>query len=151
MAEEEDSKQLKIYQGQIDELNAKMQTALENYRLLQQGAQTLASEGSKAPSVPSTSRSAGTANLRPFADGGIVTRPTIGLIGETGEKEAVIPLSKLGNVVGQLTGGNITYTQVVHSNGNANPDEVKQAMSQSYAEFKANWQRLQKEQRRAAF
>ena len=151
MAEEEDSKQLKIYQGQIDELNAKMQTALENYRLLQQGAQTLASEGSKVPSVPNASRSAGTANLRPFADGGIVTRPTIGLIGEAGEKEAVIPLSKLGNVVGQLTGGNITYTQVVHINGNANPDEVKQAMSQSYAEFKANWQRLQKEQRRAAF
>ena len=151
MAEEEDSKQLKIYQGQIDELNAKIQTTLENYRLLQQGAQTLASEGSKVPSVPNASRSAGTANLRPFADGGIVTRPTIGLIGEAGEKEAVIPLSKLGNVVGQLTGGNITYTQVVHINGNANPDEVKQAMSQSYAEFKANWQRLQKEQRRAAF
>ena len=151
MAEEEDSKQLKIYQGQIDELNAKMQTALENYRLLQQGAQTIAAENS-TPSVPSaTTRSAGTANLRPFADGGIVTRPTIGLIGEAGEKEAVIPLSKLGNVVGQLTGGNITYTQVVHINGNANPDEVKQAMSQSYAEFKANWQRLQKEQRRAAF
>lgn len=152
MAEETDSKQLKIYQGQIDELNAKMQTALENYRLLQQGAQTLASEGSKVPSVPNASRSAGTANLRPFADGGIVTRPTIGLIGEAGEKEAVIPLSKLGSVVGQLTGGgNITYTQVVHINGSANPDEVKQAMSQSYAEFKANWQRLQKEQKRAAF
>lgn len=152
MAEEEDSKQLKIYQGQIDELNAKMQTALENYRLLQQGAQTVAAENS-APSVPSpTTRSAGTANLQPFADGGIVTRPTLGLIGETGEKEAVIPLSKLGSVVGQLAGGgNITYTQVVHINGNASPDEVKQAMSQSYAEFKANWQRLQKEQRRAAF
>lgn len=152
MAEETDSKQLKIYQGQIDELNAKMQTALENYRLLQQGAQTVAAENS-TPSVPSpTTRSTGTANLKPFADGGIVTRPTIGLIGETGEKEAVIPLSKLGSVVGQLTGGgNITYTQVVHINGNANPDEVKQAMSQSYAEFKANWQRLQKEQRRAAF
>ncbi len=151
MAEEEDSKQLKIYQGQIDELNAKMQTALENYRLLQQGAQTLASEGSKVPSVPNTSRSAGAANLRPFADGGIVTRPTIGLIGEAGEKEAVIPLSKLGNVVGQLTGGNITYTQVVHINGNANEGEVRKALSQSYSEFKANWQRLQKEQRRAAF
>ena len=90
--------------------------------------------------------------ILPFADGGIVTRPTIGLIGEAGEKEAVIPLSKLGSVVGQLTGGgNITYTQVVHINGSANPDEVKQALSQSYAEFKANWQRLQKEQKRAAF
>ena len=152
MAEETDSKQLAIYKRQIDELNAKMQTALENYRLLQQGAQTIAAENS-TPSVPSaTTRSAGTANLKPFADGGIVTQPTIGLIGEAGEKEAVIPLSKLGSVVGQLTGGgNITYTQVVHINGNANPDEVKQAMSQSYAEFKANWQRLQKEQRRAVF
>ena len=98
-----------------------------------------------------TSKS-GKSTILPFADGGIVTRPTIGLIGEAGEKEAVIPLSKLGSVVGQLTGGgNITYTQVVHINGSANPDEVKQALSQSYAEFKANWQRLQKEQRRAAF
>ena len=103
-------------------------------------------------STPSTKKAAKPSKgALPFADGGIVTRPTIGLIGEAGEKEAVIPLSKLGNVVGQLTGGNITYTQVVHINGNANPDEVKQAMSQSYAEFKANWQRLQKEQRRAAF
>lgn len=151
MAEETDSKQLEIYKGQIDELNAKMQTALENYRLLQQGAQTIAAENS-TPSVPSaTTRSAGTANLKPFADGGIVTRPTIGLIGEAGEKEAVIPLSKLGNVVGQVTGGNITYTQVVHINGNANEGEVRKALSQSYSEFKANWQRLQKEQKRAAF
>lgn len=151
MAEETDSKQLEIYKGQIDELNAKMQTALENYRLLQQGAQTIAAENS-TPSVPSaTTRSAGTANLKPFADGGIVTQPTIGLIGEAGEKEAVIPLSKLGSVVGQLTGGNITYTQVVHINGNANEGEVRKALSQSYSEFKANWQRLQKEQKRAAF
>ena len=151
MAEETDSKQLEIYKGQIDELNAKMQTALENYRLLQQGAQTIAAENS-TPSVPSaTTRSAGTANLKPFADGGIVTRPTIGLIGEAGEKEAVIPLSKLGSVVGQVTGGNITYTQVVHINGNANEGEVRKALSQSYSEFKANWQRLQKEQKRAAF
>lgn len=155
MAEEEDSKQLKIYQGQIDELNAKMQTAMDNFQRLAQVAMenptTVDFVGPRQKSS-TQSKSTGTSSLLPFADGGIVTRPTIGLIGEAGEKEAVIPLSKLGNVVGQLTGGgNITYTQVVHINGSANPDEVKQALSQSYAEFKANWQRLQKEQKRAAF
>ena len=154
MSEEKDSKQLKIYQGQIDELNAKMETAMDNFQRLAQVAMenptTVDFVGPRQKSS-TQSKSTGTSSLIPFADGGVVTRPTLGLIGETGEKEAVIPLSKLGSVVGQVTGGNITYTQVVHINGSANPDEVKQALSQSYAEFKANWQRLQKEQRRAAF
>jgi hypothetical protein len=39
-----------------------------------------------------------------MADGGIVTRPTLALIGEGGGPEAVIPLSKLGN----MGGGDIT-------------------------------------------
>ena len=41
--------------------------------------------------------------IRPFATGGIVTKPVVGLIGEAGP-EAVIPLSKAGNVPG-LGGG----------------------------------------------
>jgi uncharacterized phage infection (PIP) family protein YhgE len=40
----------------------------------------------------------------PFADGGIVTRPTLGLVGEAGS-EAIIPLDKLGSM-----GGNINIT-----------------------------------------
>ena len=32
--------------------------------------------------------------IRPFADGGIVTAPTLGLIGEKGYREAVIPLTR---------------------------------------------------------
>jgi hypothetical protein len=32
-----------------------------------------------------------------FADGGIVTKPTLGLIGEAGQNEAIIPLSKLNS------------------------------------------------------
>lgn len=36
-----------------------------------------------------------------FAEGGIVTKPTRALIGEAGEAEAVIPLSKLGKFMGQ--------------------------------------------------
>lgn len=35
-----------------------------------------------------------------LAEGGIVTRPTLAMIGEGGESEAVIPLSKLGNIAG---------------------------------------------------
>jgi len=50
--------------------------------------------------------------INPFAEGGIVTRPTLAMIGEGGESEAVIPLSKLknfgggGSTVVNITGGN---------------------------------------------
>lgn len=41
-----------------------------------------------------------------LAQGGVVTKPTLAMIGEGGEPEAVIPLSKLGSLAG--AGGNIT-------------------------------------------
>jgi len=47
-----------------------------------------------------------------FADGGIVTKPTLGLIGEAGQNEAIIPLSKLNSFMntsfnaGAMSGGN---------------------------------------------
>lgn len=51
--------------------------------------------GFSAPQIPTV----------PFlAEGGIVTRPTLAMIGEGGEAEAVIPLSKLG----RFGGGGIT-------------------------------------------
>ena len=37
-------------------------------------------------------------NIPTLAQGGIVTRPTLAMIGEGGESEAVIPLSKLGSM-----------------------------------------------------
>jgi hypothetical protein len=43
-------------------------------------------------------------NIPGMADGGIVTRPTLAMIGEGGQSEAVIPLDKLG----RMGGGNIT-------------------------------------------
>jgi len=44
-----------------------------------------------------------------LADGGIVTKPTFALIGEGGESEAVIPLSKLAQMgYGGNGGVNIT-------------------------------------------
>jgi hypothetical protein len=47
------------------------------------------------------------AGIRLFADGGIVTRPTLGIFGEAGP-EAVIPLSRMGSMGGQTI--NITVT-----------------------------------------
>lgn len=41
-------------------------------------------------------------SVLPFADGGIVTRPTLGLVGEAGP-EAIIPLDKLGGMGGGIT------------------------------------------------
>lgn len=43
----------------------------------------------------------------PMAEGGIVTKPTLALIGEGGESEAVIPLSKMGgsNIVININAG----------------------------------------------
>lgn len=44
-----------------------------------------------------------------FADGGIVTSPTLGMIGEGSESEAVLPLSKLANVMrGSFNAGSMS-------------------------------------------
>ena len=56
-----------------------------------------------------------------FADGGIVTGPTLGLVGEAGP-EAIIPLSQLGStgggVVINLQGDFYTSTEVAETFGN---------------------------------
>jgi phage-related minor tail protein len=41
--------------------------------------------------------------IMPFAEGGIVTGPTVGLVGEAGP-EAVIPLDRMGEMGGQQGG-----------------------------------------------
>jgi len=52
--------------------------------------------------------------IKPFAKGGIVTKPTIGLIGEAGA-EAVIPLSQAGKF-----GGGDTYISIEVNGGDPN-------------------------------
>lgn len=49
-----------------------------------------------------------TASAVPLASGGIVTKPTLSLIGEGGEPEAVIPLSKMRDTMGGGITVNIT-------------------------------------------
>lgn len=41
----------------------------------------------------------GVGNLLGFAEGGIVSRPTIAMVGEGGQSEAIMPLNKLGNMM----------------------------------------------------
>lgn len=44
-----------------------------------------------------------------MAEGGIVSKPTLAMIGEGSEPEAVVPLSKLGDVAGAAKGNTIVY------------------------------------------
>ena len=53
----------------------------------------------------------------PFADGGVVTKPTLAMIGEAGEAEAVIPLSKLDKMMKSKSGGNEVTVNVVNNTG----------------------------------
>jgi TP901 family phage tail tape measure protein len=43
--------------------------------------------------------------IRPFASGGLVTKPTVGLVGEAGEDEYVIPASKMAQSMQRYSAG----------------------------------------------
>ena len=55
----------------------------------------------------------GVGKLLGFADGGIVSSPTMAMVGEGGQSEAIMPLSKLGNMMnstfaaGAMSGNNV--------------------------------------------
>jgi len=65
-------------------------------------------------------------NVPALASGGVVTRPTYAFLGEGGEPEAVIPLSKLEKMLG--TGGNQTKNKTVNN--------IRAAYFNSYANQK---------------
>jgi hypothetical protein len=66
--------------------------------------------------VPEQYRVTSAKTITPFADGGIVTAPTLGLIGEAGYKEAVVPLTD-GNL--RAMGGGSTGKVVVNITNNS--------------------------------
>lgn len=86
-----------------------------------------------------------------LATGGIATAPTLAEIGEGGEPEAVVPLSKLSNMLNGGVGGGITYSPNIVINGNADKSEISAAMRSSYEEFKEFMDRYTRERRRLAF
>ena len=155
ISEEKDPAVIKRMNLRLDELNDKLQQAKNNLQQLTSAANgnlgfNYSVSGTRQ-ATPTEIKQYKNKGALPFADGGIVTRPTLSLIGEAGEKEAVIPLSKIGDVVRNVSGGSVNYAPVINVTGGGDAEGVKAALSQSYQEFKANYSRMVKENRRLAF
>ena len=57
--------------------------------------------------------------FKAFADGGVVNRPTLGLVGEGGESEYIIPASKMAAAMERYSGG-ARGSSVIPGNGGGN-------------------------------
>lgn len=89
-----------------------------------------------------------------MASGGIVTAPTLSMIGEGGEPEAVLPLSKLERMLEGIStgeGGKIVFAPTIEIKGNANRKDVEEAVEISFEKFKQLMRRYEREKRRVAF
>lgn len=102
-----------------------------------------------------------------LAEGGVATSPTLAEIGEGGEPEAVMPLSKLAALLNEYTkkpkptggtdgqeggdGETIVFSPVLNFYGKADREEVEEATRISFEEFKRLYKRLKAEERRKKF
>ena len=114
------------------------------------GGQTL---GFNIPTIPQ------------LAEGGVATSPTLAEIGEGGEPEAVMPLSKLADLLdnwprpkpgggGSQPGGDgetIVFSPVFNFYGKADREDVEEATRISFQEFKRLYKKLKAEERRKNF
>lgn len=109
-----------------------------------------ADTGTKTYTMTSTMGSVATDNGLPkFATGGIVTSPTIALIGEAGENEAVLPLSKLdamlsGTVSNNTVAMTVTYAPVINV-PDGDPDKLRDVMDDEFEKFKRFMQQYEHE------
>jgi hypothetical protein len=78
------------------------------------------------PGLPGRGETFGIPKIPMLAQGGIVTGPTLAMIGEGSEPEAVIPLSKLGNM-----GGNTINVNVQGADPQAVVDALRRYMYQN--------------------
>lgn len=99
-------------------------------------------------------------NIPMLAKGGIVTGPTLAMVGEGNESEAVLPLSKLKEFIGQgnsnSTTNNKESTQIVYSPKFYIPDgatkkEIQEITRMSYEEFKKWIKKYERDKKRVAF
>lgn len=97
-----------------------------------------------------------------LATGGIATTPTLAMVGEGGEPEAVLPLSKLAQLLddwdkkpkpGSAGGGeSIVFSPVFNFyGGTPSREEAMEAGRVSFAEFKRLYRRMKDEERRKQF
>lgn len=119
------------------------------------------------PGVGGTTLGFNIPTIPQLAEGGIATSPTLAEIGEGGEPEAVMPLSKLAAMLdewirkpkpsgggGGLEDGDgetIVFAPVLNFNGKADREDVEEAMQISFQEFKRLYKRMKAEERRKKF
>lgn len=86
-----------------------------------------------------------------LATGGIVTDPTLAMIGEGRGPEAVLPLDQLDRFMSG-TGAPITFAPVINVTGGGDVrGQVRQALDEGYQAFEQNMRRYQRQQMRTAF
>ena len=119
------------------------------------------------PGVGGTTLGFSIPTIPQLAEGGIATSPTLAEIGEGGEPEAVMPLSKLAAMLDEWirkpkpSGGGggmedgdgeiIVFAPVLNFNGKADREDVEEAMRISFQEFKRLYKRMKAEERRKNF
>lgn len=74
-----------------------------------------------------------TINVKAFANGGIVTKPTLAMVGEGGESEAIIPLSKLGAMTGGNSNISIMEGATIHVTNEADEKRLASTISRELA------------------
>lgn len=118
------------------------------------------------PGVGGTTLSFDIPTIPALAAGGVATAPTLAMIGEGGEPEAVLPLSKLAALLDEWTrkpkptggggtrgGGDtpIQFSPVFNFYGPTTKEEAVEAGRISFTEFKRLYDRMKAEERRKQF
>lgn len=119
------------------------------------------------PGVGGTTLGFSIPTIPQLAEGGIATSPTLAEIGEGGEPEAVMPLSKLAAMLDEWIrkpkpsgggggmedgdGETIVFAPVLNFNGKADREDVEEAVRISFQEFKRLYKRMKAEERRKNF
>ena len=83
-----------------------------------------------------------------LAKGGIATGPTLAMVGEGKEDEAIMPLSKLGSLMGGMESASIVYSPNITVMPGANGADVKEALSEGFEQFKTYMDRYLREKKR---
>lgn len=117
------------------------------------------------PGVGGTTLGFNIPTIPALAVGGIATAPTLAMIGDGGEPEAVMPLSKLAALLDEWTkpkpqggggpedgdGDRIVWSPVFNFYGNTTKEEAVEAARMSFAEFKKMYKQMKAEERRKKF
>lgn len=91
-----------------------------------------------------------------LASGGIATKPTLAMIGEGNESEAVLPLSKLKSLMGGGSGGgnisvNFAPTINITGGGGSAYAEVERGLKEGQKSLKKELEKLMNNQRRLSY